>query len=72
MRIIVENEASITVLEVQTVEHTKDSDTITVFDYNDNSGKIKVKDSYAIRKVVQDLKNNTNGVIKIQGEVIWD
>jgi hypothetical protein len=72
MRIVIENEVDITMVEAQTIEHTKDTNTITVFDFNDNSGTIVMDDSFALKRVIQDLKTNISGVVKIQGVIIWE
>jgi hypothetical protein len=71
MRLFIEGEKEISVVEAQVVEYLKETDEITIFDFNDNSGKIKLSSAYSAESTVLKLGSAT-GPIKLEGELIWD
>ena len=71
MRLFIDEEKECSVIEVQTVEHIKGTNELTIFDFNDNNGKITLSSPYEAESTIRKIGSAT-GPVKIQGHLSWD
>ena len=69
--LVFDEEKECSVIEVQTVEYTKGTNELTIFDFNDNTGKITMVSSYEAESTIRKIGSAT-GPVKIQGHLSWD